>query len=368
MDEPHPAFQVISQWFRRNFSNPDALALVFTFLLAFLLFKFLGEYLIPVLISIVIAYLLTFPVRVLKRWRFPRLLSVIIVYLLFLGVFLAAIFGVIPLMSKQLMSLVREIPHAIGKTQLWLLDMAHRYPKIFPADPLNSTVVYLKDRSAHIGQLALSFSLATIPGIIQTLLYLVLVPLMVFFFLKDGKQITQWLSRFLPKRRSLLLRIWSQLRVSMGAYVRGRFTEIVIVSVISVIVFESLGLNYAVLLGVLLGVSVIIPYIGAIIITIPITIVGLMQWGWSAHFAYLLLIYAIIITVDGNILVPLLFSGAMDLHPVVIILSVLIFGGIWGFWGVFFAIPLATVLKTILYEWPQVKNLPQPFKSDNIVK
>ncbi len=141
----------------------------------------------------------------------------------------------------------------------------------------------------------------------------------------------------------------------IGAYVRGRVIEIIIVSIVAVIAFALLGLQYAFLLGVLLGLSVIVPYIGAIVVTIPIAIVGLMQWGLSAHFAYLMIVYAIIITLDGNLLVPLLFSEAMDLHPIVIILSVLVFGGIWGFWGIFFAIPLATLVKTVLNAWPKAR-------------
>ncbi len=81
------------------------------------------------------------------------------------------------------------------------------------------------------------------------------------------------------------------------------------------------------LLSVLVGISVVIPYIGAVMVTLPIIIIAFTQWGWSAHFAYLLTVYAIIITLDANVLVPLLFSEAVDLHPVTIILAVLIFGG-----------------------------------------
>ena len=97
----------------------------------------------------------------------------------------------------------------------------------------------------------------------------------------------------------------------------------------------------------------IVPYIGAIIVAIPIVGVGLTQWGFTAHFWYLMLVFVILISIDGNILFPLLFAQTMDLHPVVIILSVLVFGGIWGFWGIFFAIPLATLVHAVLRVWPR---------------
>jgi putative permease len=80
--------------------------------------------------------------------------------------------------------------------------------------------------------------------------------------------------------------------------------------------------------------------------------VAFFQWGFTNEFYYVFGVYALIQTLDGNVLVPLLFSEVVNLHPVAIILAVLFFGGIWGLWGVFFAIPLATLIKAIIYAWP----------------
>ena len=113
-----------------------------------------------------------------------------------------------------------------------------------------------------------------------------------------------------------------------------------------------MGLNYAALLGLLVCLSVIIPYIGAALVTLPVTMVAFFQWGFYSEFYSLFAVYVIIQTVDGNVLVPWLFSEAVNLHPVAIILAVLFFGGIWGLWGVFFAIPLATLIKAIINAWP----------------
>jgi len=97
----------------------------------------------------------------------------------------------------------------------------------------------------------------------------------------------------------------------------------------------------------------VVPYNGATVVTIPIALIGIFQWGLGDQFFYLMVAYAIIQTLDGNVLVPLLFSEAVNLHPVAIICAVLLFGGLWGFWGVFFAIPLATLFKAVLYAWPR---------------
>jgi len=103
---------------------------------------------------------------------------------------------------------------------------------------------------------------------------------------------------------------------------------------------------------VLVGFSVLIPYIGAFVVTIPVIFVALFQFGHGPEFWTLFAVYLTIQALDGNVLVPILFSEAVNLHPLVIILSVVIFGGFWGFWGVFFAIPLATLVKAVVYAWP----------------
>ena len=94
------------------------------------------------------------------------------------------------------------------------------------------------------------------------------------------------------------------------------------------------------------------PYIGATVVTIPIALIGIFQWGLGDQFFYLMVAYAIIQTLDGNVLVPLLFSEAVNLHPVAIICAVLLFGGLWGFWGCS-SPSLATLFKAVLYAWPR---------------
>mgnify|MGYP001127647543 CR=1 FL=1 len=106
------------------------------------------------------------------------------------------------------------------------------------------------------------------------------------------------------------------------------------------------------LMAVLVGFSVLIPYIGAFVVTIPVIGVALFQFGAGTEFWSCFAVYLIIQGLDGNLLVPLLFSEAVNLHPLVIILSVIIFGGLWGFWGVFFAIPLATLVQAVIHAWP----------------
>ena len=138
------------------------------------------------------------------------------------------------------------------------------------------------------------------------------------------------------------------------------FIEIVIVWVATYITFAFLGLQFSMLLGVVVGLSVLIPYIGAVTVTIPVALVAYFQWGFTADFGWLLLAYAVVQALDGNLLVPVLFSEAVNLHPVAIIVAILIFGGVWGFWGVFFAIPLATLVEAVLKAWPRLDSTGPP--------
>jgi putative permease len=189
--------------------------------------------------------------------------------------------------------------------------------------------------------------------LIGLVVFLVLMPILVFFFLKDKHQILAWFRTYLPRNRALAMKVWREVDAQIGNYVRGKVLEILIIWVVTYVTFMLLGVPFAMLLSMLVGFSVIIPYIGAAVVTIPVAIVAFIEFGFTMHFVWVLVAYAIIQVLDGNVLVPILFSEVVSLHPVAIIVAVLVFGGIWGFWGVFFAIPLATLVNAVLRAWPR---------------
>ncbi len=353
----NPIFQSIGRWFERTFADPEFISLFMTLVISLLLIEFFGEILLPVLISIIIAYLLNPSVRWLARQGCPRLLAVWFIYILFLGLFIYALLYLIPLIWRQLLNLVSQIPFTVTQAQILLNKFMIKHPWALSDVDLQHILIYFKEQSPKFGQTILRFSWAAIPSMTEMILYSVLVPLLVFFFLKDSQKITQWIESFLPRQHTLVKRVSLEVYNKIGCYVKGRVIEVLIIGIAACIAFELLGLQYAILMGVLVGLSVIIPYIGAIIVTIPIVVLALMQWGFSFHFWYLIAAYATIIAIDGNILFPLLFAQKMDLHPIIIILSVLVFGGIWGFWGIFFAIPLATLVDAVLRVWPREKEI-----------
>ena len=343
----------IRDWFNRYFSDPQAVLLVVLLVMGFTIVLTLGSMLAPVLASLVIAYLLEGLIRILNRRRIPRIIAVTVVFLLFLTGTLLIVFGLLPLLSRQVTEFVQELPNMIGQGRQLLLQLPERYPHLVTESQIYELTSRIRNEVGSYGQQLVSMSLASIPGLIALVVYLILVPLLVFFFLKDKSTIVAWFTSFLPREHSLAAQVWREMDVQIGNYVRGKFWEILIVGGASYTVFQLMGLNYAPLLAVLVGLSVIIPYIGATVVTFPVALVGFFQWGLSEQFGWLLSAYLIIQILDGNVLVPLLFSEAVNLHPIAIIVAVLLFGGIWGFWGVFFAIPLATLVKVLLRVWPR---------------
>ena len=210
----------------------------------------------------------------------------------------------------------------------------------------------IRDR---LGSSIISFSLSSAGSLIETIVYIIIVPIIIFFLLYDKESINNWFKKFFPEKLDLSRKAYAELDLKLGNYIRCKLIEIIIVWIASTFFFAILGLNYSLLLGFLCGVSVIIPYVGAIGVTILIMIVAFFQWGTSSDFWYIIIAHTLIQIIDGNVVVPLLFSDAVNLHPLAILISILFFGTIWGIWGVFFAIPLAVLFNTLLNIWPRVE-------------
>lgn len=344
--------RLITDWFKRTFSDPQIVFLVLLLAVGLVVVVALGDILMPVLASLVIAYLLEGLVAMTQRHKLPRTLGVAIVFVGFLVFVTLVIFGLIPLLSRQVTDLVGQLPAMIAQGQTAFLALPERYPEIVSPDQVQAVIEAIKEELANFGQTVLSFSLQSVTGVLTLLIYLILMPLLVFFFLKDKDVLIGWFTQFLPSDRLFALEVWRDVDRQIANYVRGKFWEILIVWSAAFVTFTYFGLQYAMLLGVLVGLSVIVPYVGATVVTFPVLMVAWFQWGWGSEFIWLGVSYLVIQALDGNALVPLLFSEVVNLHPVAIIVAILFFGGIWGFWGVFFAIPLATLVKAVLSAWP----------------
>ena len=348
--------ELLKDWFKRSFSDPQVVILGVFLLLFFAVIVGLGAWLAPMFASIVIAYLLEAVVSRLQRLGMPRMLAVIIVFLLFLAVLFFLLFGLVPIVSRQLTQLVQQFPAYIAQGQELLKRLPESYPELISVEQVEIIIAQLGQEVATLGQQLLGWSLSSVASIIGLLVYLVLVPVLVFFLLKDKDMMIGWFTERMPKDRSLVTRVWVESELQIANYVRGKAVEIFIVGGVTYVTFALLGLQYAALLATLVGFSVLVPYVGAAVVTIPIALIAYFQFGWGWDFGQVMIAYAIIQALDGNLLVPLLFSEVVNLHPVAIILAILVFGGLWGFWGIFFAIPLATFVKAVMNAWPKTES------------
>ena len=346
--------KLFSDWYTRKFSDPHAVTLVVLLICIALFIALFSNLLMPVFVAIALAFLLDLPVNKLMHSSMSRSSATIVVVTTFLGFSLLAVLGLMPLIWKQSSNLLQEVPYMITQGQGYLLTLPEKYPDFVHVSQIESFLVMVNDNLLEWGQVALKASLNSISDIVALMVYLILVPLMVFFFLKDKTELMSSIAHFLPKERRMAIKVSQEMNQQILNYIRGKVIEILIVGTSTTIAFMFLDLQYALLLGVLVGLSVLVPYVGATVVTFPVMLVALFQFGLSSEFGYVMLAYGIIQGLDGNVIVPLLFSEAVNLHPVVIIIAVIFFGGLWGFWGVFFAIPLATLVKAVVNAWPSV--------------
>lgn len=343
--------ETLKGWYRRYLSDPQAVFLALALLIGFAIVIGFNEMLIPVFASIVLAYLLDDVVGRLERQGMTHLPAVIMVYIAFIAVLSFLLFVLVPLLIVQVTQLVHELPRLIVQGQEALLRLPQALPFISEKQ-VQEIIAAIGSEVGQIGRGLLASSLSSLTGVVTWIVYLVLLPLLVFFFLKDKWLILAWFGRFLPSERTLMTQVWREMDHQIGNYIRGKIWEILIVGAVSSVAFLWMDLDYALLLGALVGLSVIIPYVGATLVTVPVVVIGYLQWGLESEFITLAVVYGVIQALDAVVLVPLLFSEAVNLHPVAIIVAILVFGGLWGFWGVFFAIPLATLVRVILNVWP----------------
>ena len=340
-------------WYQRYFSHEEAILLVIALCVGTLIIFTFGRLLAPVFTAIIVAYLMQGMVNILTDRKVPHIIAVTIVFTLFLGLLVTLLFLLLPLAWSQMTKMINEqIPRIMLELQELVLQLPDRYPELITQEQVRAGLEKSQVMLADIGQTIVSVSLTSLPGVMAMVVFLILTPVLVFFFMKDKDFFIQKFVNLLPSKKGVLVKVWTEMDGQISNYIRGKALEIFIVGGACYTCFAWAGLKYSELLSIIVGLSVLIPFIGAAVVTVPVVLVAYFQFGIDAYFYKIVILYGIIQLLDGNVLVPLLFSEAVNLHPVAIIVAVLIFGGLWGLWGVFFAIPLATLVKAILNAWP----------------
>ncbi|GIO21830.1 AI-2E family transporter [Oceanobacillus sp. J11TS1] len=316
-------------------------------------FSFIGKLLLPFLIAGVIAYLLHPLIEWLHRYHIHRGIAVLIIYLLFFGGAGYGIYRAYPLMVEQAKELSHHIPEFITLYQD-VLNNIYVSTSFLPEtvhDRLDAFIQSLEETmTAFSGRIIGGFN-----GIMDAVIFLTVIPVLVFYLLKDYALIKSFLFRLIPQKyRDETASIWKEMSKGLGGYIRGQVIISIAVGVISTLCWMWLDIPYALLLGGVLAIVNIIPYFGPIIGAIPAVTVAYMIQPQKALFV-IIIIFAIQL-IESNLLSPYIMGKTVKIHPIGIIFALLLGSELAGVIGMIVSVPLFTMLKVLLQQYRLSKD------------
>jgi len=344
--------------------------------------SFLQPVLIPVAVAAILAFLLEPVVKFSMRLRLSRLASIVIVYVAFACFFLGLIIYIAPPVYRQSLALAQNFPSYMTKTEALATSTLNQLQKLAEFDPFDAkqephsagdqmTVIVrdaIKEAGAWIQQkfpdLAVEAgrfvqrSLGGFLGVFGFLLSMILVPIFLFFFLRDSASIADNWSRYLPMRasplKSEIVSLVGEINSYLISFFRGQLIVSLIDGVMIAVALLFLGLDFAILIGIMVGVLGLIPYLGMMICYIPAVIIAAAQFGDLMHPLLVTLIFILANNIDGIFIAPKIVGESVGLHPLTVIFSVLAWSLILGgLLGAILAVPLTATLKVLLkrYFW-----------------
>jgi putative permease len=339
----------ILQGIYHRLDDPHIRGLVLVIILGVGLITFFGAALAPYFAAVIIAYLMEGQIRLLERLKLPRLIAVLIVFSLFFMLINLILFKLLPTLVAELSRVSEEIPRITETLKDLMSQLSSTLSGYVDAEFAESILVGLIEVSQEYAAEALTMVVqGGLPGLISVMVYLLLVPFLVFFFMKDKELLLNSFSRFMPQQRGLINRVLHEVDVAVGGYIRGKLLEMMLLGSASYLAYAYIGFQYAFLMSIFTGLSVLIPFLGLAVVTVPVLVLGIFQWGLSWESLNPLIVYGILQMIDGNAVAPLILGETVKVHPTTIMLAVLFFGSLWGVMGVFFAVPLWVLVKSVL--------------------
>lgn len=300
----------------------------------------------PFFLAFALAYLLNPLVEGLERHKISRNKSIAIIFALILAVLATAIFLVLPTLYNELSKLAIILP----STLQWIVERIEDFREQFKATGLPNRVALVLDE--HLGQgeviIAdrLNLFLANLPNALASLTLYILSPVITIYFLADWKGLRDSFFRLVPQRRRMeWRRLWQDINHVIRQFVRGDLVIAVIVGILIGVGVKLVGMEYALLIGLICGVSDLIPYFGPVIGAVPAVLLGLTKSPGMAFKVALVIL--IVQQLEGNVISPKLMGDSVGLHPLWVVFALLAGGELAGFWGMFLAVPLAAVIRVV---------------------
>ncbi|SHF66762.1 AI-2E family transporter [Ornithinibacillus halophilus] len=328
---------------------------IFVFLFIYLLvklypfyqafFSFIWHLLLPFLIAGLIAYLLFPIVNKIHSYNIPKALAILIIYVIFFGGIGYLSYRVYPMVVNQLKDLNEFLPQFIEKFES-LIYQVYESTAFLPEtvhDKFDDFLNRMENRITTI----LESAIGGITKLLDMIIILTVIPVLVFYFLKDLEKIKAYLKQFIPKKyQEKSSELVHAIDKSLGNYIRGQLLVCLFVGITSYIIFYFLGLNYALILAIIIGLTNIIPYFGPIIGAIPAVGIALTVSGKMVLFV--LIAIFVIQLIESNLLAPYIVGKSVAIHPIAIIFALLLGGQMSGVIGMILAVPILTILNVIL--------------------
>ncbi|WP_341750375.1 AI-2E family transporter [Candidatus Tisiphia endosymbiont of Sialis lutaria] len=312
----------------------------------------ISNILMPFFIAGIISYILQPIIDNLSlRYKLSRTIVVSVISFLFFSIFAIVMVVLLPIIYQQTTLLISKIPAYKDYLQTELIPVITT--KFYSIDPdiadniKNSISNFVNGIFLLITGLANNIWHVTMVTI-NLFVLILLIPLILFYFLRDWLTMSENINLLLPlKGKKKILKILSTINTSLSAYIRGQLNVCLLLSIYYGVSLSILGVDLGLLLGVLSGFSIIIPFVGILISFSLTMIVSYFAFGMVSTLFYIIIIYLVGTIVEGYILSPKIIGDKIGLHPLWIIFAVLALGNIFGFLGILFAIPIASIVKVL---------------------
>ncbi len=316
---------------------------------------FMKTVVLPIVLALILFYLLRPILRMLENFKIPRIWGIIIIFLGVVGLFTLLIVLVFPFLRSQFQTLIEEFPEYFMQL-LTDVDAFLRTSFIgnyysesdFTIDTLLAT---LPANIADTLQNTVTSVITGVTGLISTItgviLSVVIVPFILFYLLKDGEKLPEYFLKLLPPRfREDTREVFTEADRQLGAYIQGQLIVAFCIGVMVYIGFLIIGMDYALLLGVLAMVTSVVPYIGPAIAIAPAAIIALVTSPFM--LVKLAIVWTVVQLVEGNLISPQVMGKTLFIHPVTIIFVLLTAGSLFGIVGVILGIPMYALLRVLI--------------------
>lgn len=310
-------------------------------------FSFLWRLFTPFIIACLIAYLLYPIIERLHQYNIHRGIAILLIYIVFFGGVGYLVYRVYPAIVNQVEDLANNLPNIIHTYQK-LIYSIYEYTAFMPEN-VHDKMDEFFGNIEHSLDKQFTNIIGGFTKIFDMIITITVIPVLVFYFLKDYNKIKKFIKRFIPRKYvQRISKIVHAMDDSLGDYIRGQLIVCLFVSLTAILIFKFLKIEYALLLGILMGITNIIPYFGPIIGAIPVTVIAFTTTNSIKLVLFALIGIFVIQIIEGNLLSPYIVGKSVAIHPIAIIFALLLGGQLFGVLGMILAVPVLTIIRVIM--------------------